>query len=125
MSANTALPSGGNEPTLGALWIVYAIFRLAVAVVLAVYSDVATVMFGALLVRVRDASFLMGVFHVLYVVAIFVAVLGGLFGLLAGTALLARRASARGFSLVASILVLCDLPLGTTLGTYTLITFLR
>jgi hypothetical protein len=95
------------------------------ALMLLVYSGVATVMFGALLIRVRDASSLMGLFHVLYFVAIFVAVIAGLFGLLAGTALLARRASARGLSLVASILSLCDLPLGTTLGTYTLITFLR
>ncbi|MGC2764141.1 MAG: hypothetical protein WB607_01435 [Candidatus Acidiferrum sp.] len=125
MSANTAPASGLNERTLGALWIVYAIFRLAMALILLIYSGVATVMFGALLIRVRDASSLMGVFHVLYFVTVFVAVLAGLFGLLAGTALLARRASARGFSLVASILSLCDLPLGTTLGTYTLITFLR
>jgi hypothetical protein len=57
-------------------------------------------------------------------VAIIVTALSGLFALLAGLALLAGGASARSLSLAAAFLSLCDLPLGTTLGIYTLIIFL-
>jgi hypothetical protein len=125
MAENTQAEERTNWGALGILWIVYGIARLLAAVVLVVYSGVATVMFGALLTRVPNPFFLMAVFHFCYVVAIIVSVLAGLFGLLAGAALLARKASARGLSVVAGILSLSDIPLGTTLGTYTLIVFLR
>jgi hypothetical protein len=127
MSTNTAAAQNpdANWKTLGALWIVYGIIRLAVALLLVVYNGVATVMFGALLVRVPDAFSLMSVFHFFYIVAIIVTVLAGVFGLLAGLALLAARPAARPLSLAAAFLSLSDLPLGTTLGTYTLILFLR
>jgi uncharacterized membrane protein len=126
MSTNAATQNpAANWKTLGALWIVYGIIRLAAALLLVVYSGVATVMFGALLVRVPDAFSLMSIFHFFYVVAIVVTVLAGVFGLLAGLALLAGRLAARPLSLAAAFLSLCDLPLGTTLGTYTLILFSR
>jgi len=82
------------------------------------------VMFGALLSRVPDPYTLMSIFHVLYIAAIVVTALSGLFGLFAGLALLAGKSSARSLSLVAALLSLCDLPLGTTLGIYTLVIFL-
>jgi uncharacterized membrane protein len=113
-----------NWSTLGSLWIVYGIIRLAAAILLVLYSGTATVMFGALLSRVPDPFTLMSIFHLLYVVAIIVTVLAGLFGVLAGLALLAERASARSLSLAAGFLSLCDIPLGTTLGIYTLINFI-
>jgi hypothetical protein len=81
-------------------------------------------MFGALLSRVADPFTLMSIFHFLYIVAILVAVLSGLIGIIAGFALLAGRSSARSLSLGAGFLSLCDIPLGTTLGIYTLIIFL-
>jgi len=109
---------------LGSLWIVYGVIRLAAVILLVVYSGTATVMFGALLSRVPDPSTLMSIFHILYVVAIIVTALAGLLGLLAGLALLAGRTSARPLSLAASFLSLCDIPLGTTLGIYTLVIFL-
>jgi uncharacterized membrane protein len=115
---------GGNWRTLGSLWIVYGIIRLAAAILLVLYSGTATVMFGALLTRVPDPFTLMSIFHFVYVVAIVVTALAGLFGLLAGLALLVGRASARSLSLAAGFLSLCDIPLGTTLGIYTLIIFL-
>ena len=116
---------GVNWCTLGALWIVYGSIRLVVAVLLVLYSGVATVMFGALLVRVADYLNLMSIFHFLYVVAVIVTTLSGLFGLVAGLSLLAGRPSARPLSLVASLLSVSDIPLGTTLGTYTMVIFLR
>jgi len=82
---------------------------------------VATVMFGALLSRVGNSSLWMDLFHAWYAVAILITILAGIFGLLGGAGLLTRRSSARTFSLVASFFSVSDLPLGTTLGIYTLI----
>jgi hypothetical protein len=125
MSTNSATPQNprANSTTLGALWIVYAILRLVAVILLVLYAGTATVMFGALLTRVVDYAALMAIFHILYIAAILVTALSGLFGLLAGLALLAGK-SARTLSLVAAFLSLSDLPLGTTLGIYTLIIFL-
>jgi hypothetical protein len=81
-------------------------------------------MFGALLTRVPDPYTLMTTFHILYIAAVIVTALSGVLGLFAGLALLAGRSSARSLSLVAAFLSLSDLPLGTTLGIYTLIVFL-
>jgi hypothetical protein len=125
MSTNAAAAQNprANSSTLGALWIVYAILRLVAVILLVLYAGTATVMFGALLTRVVDYASLMAIFHVLYIAAIIVTALSGLFGLLAGLALLAGK-SARTLSLVAAFLSVADLPLGTTLGIYTLIVFL-
>jgi hypothetical protein len=65
----------------------------------------------------------MAIFHILYVAAIIVTALSGLFGLFAGLALIAGK-SARTLSLLAAFFSLYDLPFGTTLGIYTLIVFL-
>jgi len=122
-TAATAQNPRANSSTLGALWIVYAILRLVAVILLVLYAATATVMFGALLTRVTDYQTFMAIFHILYIAAIIVTALSGLFSLLAGLALLAGK-SARTLSLVAAFLSLSDLPLGTTLGIYTLIVFL-
>jgi hypothetical protein len=113
-----------NLRTLGTLWLLYGLIRLAVAAAMVVNWGVATVMFGALLSRVGNSSFWMDLFHAWYAVAILITILAGIFGLLGGAALLSGRPSARTFSLVASFFSVSDLPLGTTLGIYTLIVFL-
>ena len=113
--------SRGNWGLLGALWVVYGIIRFVAAAVMVVYSGTATVMFGALLNRVPDPMTLMNLFHIFYILAVVVAVLSGLFAVLAGLAMLAGKSAARGLGLVASLLSVSDLPLGTTLGTYTMI----
>jgi hypothetical protein len=113
-----------NLTTLGALWIIYGILRLVAAILLLVYTGTATVMFGALLTRVPDPATLMTTFHNFYIAATLVTALSGLFALMAGTSLLTAKPFARGFSLVAAFLSLSDLPLGTTMGIYTLIIFL-
>jgi hypothetical protein len=125
MSTNATTPQNhrANSTTLGALWIVYAILRLVAVILLVLYAGTATVMFGALLTRVVDYAALMALFHVLYIAAIIVTALSGLFGLFAGLALVAGK-SARTLSLLAAFFSLHDLPLGTTLGIYTLIVFL-
>ena len=123
-NAVAAQNQGVSWSTLGSLWIFYGIIRLVVVVLLILYSGTATLMFGALLTRVPDPFTLMSIFHFLYLVATIVTVLAGLFGVLAGLALLAGRTSARSLSLAAGFLSLCDIPLGTSLGVYTLIIFL-
>jgi uncharacterized membrane protein len=125
MSTNavTTRSPRANSTTLGALWIIYGILRLIAAILLLLYTGTATVMFGALLTRVPDPATLMTTFHIFYIAAIIVTALSGLFGLFAGLALLAGK-SARTLSLVAAFLSLSDLPLGTTMGIYTLIIFL-
>jgi|SRR5580700_4937690 hypothetical protein len=114
----------GNSTTLGALWIIYAILRLVVVILLVLYTGTATVMFGALLTRVPDPYTLMTTFHILYIAATIVTALSGVLGLFAGLALLAGKSGARTLSLAAAFLSLADLPLGTTLGIYTLVVFL-
>lgn len=81
--------TGANGNTLGLLWIVYGIIRLAAAVLLVICTGTATVMFGAPLTRVANPFALMNVFHLFYTAMIIVAALGGIFGLIAGLTLLA------------------------------------
>jgi hypothetical protein len=114
----------GRFPTLGAIWIVYGIVRLVSAAGLFVYSATATLMFGALLNRVADPFTLMDIFHIVYLGAIALAVVCGILGIMAGLALLNGGRSARMLALIAAVLSLCNLPLGTTLGTYTLVVLL-
>jgi hypothetical protein len=123
-STATSQNSRANSSTLGALWIVYGILRLVAVILLVLFTGTATVMFGALLSRVADPYTLMTTFHILYIAAIIVTALSGVFGLLAGLTLLSAKSSARTLSLLAAFFSLSDLPLGTTLGIYTLIVFL-
>jgi hypothetical protein len=81
-------------------------------------------MFGSLLSRVPDPFTLMSVFYFMYIAAIVLSALCGLFGLVAGLALFAERGSGRTLALVAGFLSLSDIPFGTTLGIYTLVVFL-
>jgi hypothetical protein len=125
MTANPALAPSANTGVLGALWVLYGIVRLVVGVILIIESPVATVMFGALLTRVANPFLFMGIFHFLYAVMIVVTFISGVLGVMAGLALFARGAASRSLPVLASFFSLCDLPLGTTLGTYTMILFLR
>jgi hypothetical protein len=81
-------------------------------------------MFGALLNRVPDPFTLMGVFHFMYLGMIALSVVCGILGLIAGVALLGGNRSGRTLALVAGFLSLSNIPLGTTLGIYTLVVLL-
>jgi hypothetical protein len=115
---------GGNRKTLGVCWIVYGIFRLILGICLFVNTGTATVMFGALLGRVPDAFTMMAEFHVVYAVVVVLSFVCGLIGLLAGLALLANQGSGRKLALIAAALSVSEVPFGTTLGIFTLITLL-
>jgi len=114
----------GQRQILGACWLVYGIFRLILGVCLVLFGGTATVMFGALLGRVPNPFALMADFHVVYAGMVLLTVLCGVFGLLAGLALLANQGTARVLALVAALLSVCEIPFGTTLGIYTLVVLL-
>ena len=119
-------PSGSTDRfrTLGGLWVVYGIIRLVMAAFLVVFSSTATLMFGALLNRVPNPFALMSDFHFVYVLMIILSILCGILGIIAGLALMAGSRSGRGVALLAALLSLCEIPLGITLGTYTLVVLL-
>jgi hypothetical protein len=119
----TQSPSG-HLRTLGTCWIVYGVLRLLMAVCLFIYSATATVMFGALLNRVSDPFSLMADFHVVYIAMIALSVVCGILGIIAGLALLAGNPSGRLLALIAGFLSLSNIPLGTTLGIFTLVVLL-
>jgi hypothetical protein len=100
---------------------VYGILRLLAAVWLVFFQGTATVMFGALLVRVPNPFALMSDFHALYGAWIVLSILCGVLGLLAGAVLLSSKSSARRLPLIAAFLSLSEVPFGTTLGIYTLV----
>ena len=114
----------GHLRTMGGCWIVYGVIRLVLATLLVLYSGTATVMFGALLSRVPDPFTLMGVFHFMYILMIALSIVCGILGLMAGLALLGGKVSGRTLALIAGFLSLSNIPLGTTLGIYTLVVLL-
>jgi len=107
--------------TLAGCWIVYGVIRLIMAVCLFIYSGTATLMFGALLNRVPDPFTMMTDFHVIYAVVIGLSAVCGIVAIMAGLAVLAGNRSGRMMAIIASFLSLSDIPLGTTLGIYTLL----
>lgn len=110
--------------SLGILWIVYGVARLIAALWLAGFASTATVMFGALLTRVADPFSLMSGFHFIYWFIIVLTVVAGIFSLLAGLAMLSGKSGVRPLALIAAVLSLSDIPLGLTLGVFTLVFFL-
>ena len=119
-----AVNLSGYRQTLGVCWLVYGIFRLIMGICLVLFGGTATVMFGALLGRVPNPFALMGDFHVIYAVIVVLTLLCGLFGFLAGLALLASQRLARTLALLAAFLSVSEIPFGTTLGIYTMIVLL-
>jgi hypothetical protein len=81
-------------------------------------------MFGALLNRVPDPFTMMTDFHIVYAVVIALSAVCGILAIMAGLAVLAANRSGRMIAIIASFLSLSDIPLGITLGTYTLIVLL-
>jgi hypothetical protein len=97
---------------------------LILALCLFIYSATATVMFGALLNRVPNPFSLMADFHVLYIAMIALSVVCGILGIIAGLALISGNPSGRLLALIAGFLSLSNIPLGTTLGIFTLVVLL-
>jgi hypothetical protein len=124
-SAPSTNDTPGPHKGLGTCWLLYGILRLAIAILLVLFAREATVMFGALLVEVADSTLFMAAFHAFYLFAIILSVLCGVLGLLAGLALLSGQRSSRTLAVIAAFFSLSELPIGITLGVYTLWTLPR
>jgi hypothetical protein len=109
---------------LGVCWFVYGILRLIMGICLVLLNGTATVMFGALLSRVANPFALMSDFHIVYAGLVVLSFLCGLFGIMAGLALLANQRAARMLALLAAFFSVSEIPFGITLGIYTLIVLL-
>ncbi len=81
-------------------------------------------MFGALLNRVRDPFPLMFAFHFFYTSAIVLSAIAGVASFIVGFLLLTGAPRARLITIIAAVLSVSNLPIGTTLGVYTLVVFL-
>jgi hypothetical protein len=64
---------------------------------------------------------MMSEFHIIYVAIIVLSVLCGLLGIIGGLAMMAGARSGRSVIILAALLSLSELPLGITLGVYTLV----
>jgi hypothetical protein len=125
VSPDTSRPvtglSGGR--TLGLFWLIYGVLRIIAAVWMLGFTPTATVMFGALLNRVPNPYPLMSAFHVIYAGWIVLSAASGIFGVLAGISLLAGAGRSRILAIVAALLGVPFIPVGTMLGAYTLARF--
>ena len=124
MNESAAGKVSDHQRILGICWVLYGILRLIMGIWLILFSGTATVMFGALLSRVPNPFALMNDFHIVYTGIVVLTFLCGVLGILAGLALLANRRTARKLALLAAFLSVSEIPLGTTLGIYTLIVLL-
>lgn len=106
---------------LGICWLVYGVLLIAGAIWLIFFEPTATMMFGALLGRVADPFAMMSAFHLFYAVAVLGHAACGALGIVAGAMLAAGRRSGRMLATLAAFCSLWNVPLGTALGTYTLI----
>ena len=127
MNSNESLVPARDDRArpLGIIWVIYGVIRLVMAVWLVTFGATATLMFGALLNRVADPFTLMGIFHFLYAVAIVLSIVCGVLGIAAGLAVLGGQRWGRTLCLIAGFLSLPNLPLGTSLGIYTLVVCFR
>jgi hypothetical protein len=89
------------------------------------FTPTATVMFGALLSRVANPFPLMSAFHFFYACAIVLSAVAGVVGLIAGLMLVNGSGSSRPLAIIAAILSVSNIPVGTTLGVYTLVVLIR
>ena len=106
--------------TLGVLWILYGLLRLATALGTFLYWGTLTLMWGALLNRVPDPFTLMSLFHAFLAFAIILGIVAGIVSILAGFALMSGGQSGRTLGLVAAFFGLINGPLGIALGAFTL-----
>jgi hypothetical protein len=126
MTSNDSVARNPNGRTraLAGFWMVYGVIRLIIVLFLVVYSSTVTLMFGALLSRVPDPFALMDLFHFLYLCMIVLSAVCAILGFVAGLALISGMQSGRKLALIAAVLSLSDIPLGVTLGIYTLVELL-
>jgi hypothetical protein len=111
---------GSRYANLGILWAAYAVFMIAAAAWIFLYSQTLTLMWGAIINRVADPFAWMGLFHFLLAATIVMALISAVLSLLAAIALMQGAASSRSMGLAAAAFGLLGPPLGTMLGAFTI-----
>ncbi|HXU20182.1 MAG TPA: hypothetical protein VN788_06345 [Verrucomicrobiae bacterium] len=114
-------PIDKPQGRLGALWTIYGLICLAEAVWVALNVATLTIMWGTIVSRVANPFSWMSVFRFFLVGIIALAIVTGIFSLLAGFALMKRGSSSRTLALTSSFLGILNGPLGIALGVYTLV----
>lgn len=109
---------------LSVCWAAYGLFCLAVGALMYMYSDAALFMAWPIANRMGSPMELIAIFHGAYLVVIGLSCICGVLGLLAGVTLHRRSALGRKLALLAGFLSLSRIPLGITLGVYTLVVLL-
>jgi hypothetical protein len=125
MPADGSIRAVHKNVPLAAGWLIFGVFRLIVAIWMLSFAGTATVMFGTLLNRVPNPYSLMGVFHIVYSCWMILSAASGVFALLTGITLMSGAGVRRLVALTAAFLSVPFLPVGTMLGTYTMVLFLR
>jgi hypothetical protein len=125
MPADGSIRAVHKNVPLAAGWLIFGVFRLIVAIWMLSLAGTATVMFGTLLNRVPNPYSLMGVFHIVYSCWMILSAASGVFALLTGITLMSGAGVSRLVALTAAFLSVPFLPVGTMLGTYTMVLFLR
>jgi hypothetical protein len=125
MPADDSVRAVNKNVPLAAGWLIFGVFRLIVAIWMLSFAGTATVMFGTLLNRVPNPYSLMGVFHIVYSCWMILSAASGVFALLTGITLMSGAGVSRLVALTAAFLSVPFLPVGTMLGTYTMVLFLR
>lgn len=114
----------GHVRILSVCWVIYGIVCLATAFLMFLYTDAAGAIVDLIASRVSDDPLrLLAIFHVAYAVIIILSVACGILGLLTGVTL-PRRPIGRKIAVAAGFLSLSRIPLGLTLGVYTLVVLL-
>lgn len=110
-----------HQQILGICWIVYGIWRLLLGLFLIAISATTTLMFGALLTRVPDPFSLMGDFHIFYTFAVVLSFVCGVLGIVSGVVLMGNYGRGRTLAIIAAVLSVSEIPLGTVLGVFSLV----
>lgn len=109
--------------SLGVLWFVYGVLRIAGAAFLVVFSATFTLMAGALLTRVAYPLAWMSAYHFFFWVVIAWCIACAILSFFAAGALMAGQGAARKLAVLASLVCLPELPFGVIIGVYTLLMF--
>lgn len=107
---------------LGVLWFGYGILRIAMAVFLVVFSAIARLMFGALLVRVPHPLAWMAAFETVYWIIVAWCIVCAILSFVAARAL-SREGRPGRLANTAPFVSLPEIPFGLVLGLYTLFVF--
>jgi hypothetical protein len=105
--------------TLGVLWGIYGVVMIAAAAWMIAYDRTLTVMWGAIISRVANPFAWMDAFHLFLGATVVMALISGLFSLLAAFALMSGAGSARRMGLIAAAFGMLGTPPGVTLGVFT------